>query len=263
MIFIKDVDLKDMFYLGLVRFRVLPGFHLEVKKHQQRPGKFCQSSAIKVKGVRNMNNKTGGQIRFSPSRARYWIVGTFLFMEGLFFFVLLLFLSSIIAAGIHTRGLSGNEIGLITLGVVVVLLCAIFTSYVRNASTLSISLDGDHCDIKTGSEKAVILITDIKTICFLDTLRGWKYIIIYTEHKSFCITNMMFSDTEFMNVRSNMSGWLSSIGKGALIYTDSVTEVALTRNKKLPPYIYNGIWSCVFIYSCIFVILVVVCLIIA
>lgn len=142
----------------------------------------------------------------------------------------------------------------------VVLLCAFFTSYVRNASTLSVSLDGDHCDIKTGSGKAVIRISDVSKICFLDTLRGWKYIIFYTEHKSFCITNMLFSDKEFMNIRSMMSDWLSAIGKADLIYSDSVTKVGLTRNKKLPPYIYEGIWGCVFAYCCIFVMLIVVCI---
>jgi hypothetical protein len=208
-----------------------------------------------------MSELDAGGLRFHPSPARYWIVGSFVTFYGAVCLVMLAFFGSVVAAVIHAARI--NSMGICALALCTALVlwaCAVLASYARNAAALNVTLDKDLVSITTGNGAAVVSIADITKICFLDTLRGWMYIVIYTNTGYHVISNMMYSDKEFQNIRAQFSAWFSGIGKPDLIYIDGVTSVGLTRNKKLPPFIYIGLWKPALVYALILTVVIAFCL---
>jgi len=200
---------------------------------------------------------------FSPSRTRYLIVGPFLAIEAVFFLTLLAGIAGGMADGVQ----SGVVLAIISLvfGAVIVSLCAFFTSYALNAATLRALFDQNNINIKTGYQSIVIPLSSVVKICYLDTFpqagRGWMYIIIYTDRDIYTITNMMYFDKEFAQIRAHLRAWLKEIGKDGLVYEDSVTKITLLRNKKLPPFIYRGMWRSMLGYGFVLAVITYLCVI--
>lgn len=195
-----------------------------------------------------MTDLGGDRLSFGPSRRRYWIVGPFVTIEGLFILWFLALVASTLANAIRAYGFGLDVVVAIIIGATFVWIGAFVTSYVRNAATLSLVIDRDTVRLRTGAAAMSVPTPDIDKICFLDTLKGWMYIIIYSGGNTYTMSNMMFFDKEFTEIRDDISAFFKKIGRPDVVYSDSVTSVGWTRNRKLPPFIYAGIWKCILAY---------------
>ena len=208
-----------------------------------------------------MSDLGAGELSFRPSRARYWIVGPILTIGGLFFLALLAFSASLIADGFHGVSIGGGAIFPIVMGAGVVWTCAVFTSYMRNAAAVTILIDEHNINIKTWNDDSAIKISDIEIIYFLNSVRGWMYIAFYTESRPYAVSNLMYFDNQFEDMKSRVSNHFARIGKADLICSGEVSRLGIARNKKLPPFIYSGIWKCISAYSLILIAITVSCLV--
>lgn len=147
--------------------------------------------------------------------------------------------------GDPVRPLLGVALGLVALSLI--------TAFWANQLVFSIRLEGDRLTFRNGNRHGVVPLATIETIVFLDSLKGWKYVIVHAPHGPYVLPNFLYSDDQFNAITDGMAAWLGRHGLADLVARDQVRpeEIGATGSKKLPFTLLSGLWKHLVVFTAV------------
>ena len=88
--------------------------------------------------------------------------------------------------------------------------CSFVTAYFVGAASFYVRLDDDDITFRTGFEHRSLRAADIIEIRFLDSLRGWTYIVLRSASGEYTLTNLLWYDKSFAQLQDRIRAWRSA-----------------------------------------------------
>jgi hypothetical protein len=195
-----------------------------------------------------MVTTNGDAFRARPSASRYALVVPFLTLFLAFPAFFLLAACSALAKAIAEHSQIDRRLGAVGLGIG---LLSLPTAYLANIFVFSITFEKNTFSFRNGNRSASVLLNEIQKICYLDSLKGWMYIIVYTSRGPHTLPNAMYFDGQFNAVKDGIANWLTRHGAENLVYREKVRvgEIGVFGSKQLPFWIFQGMWKHVLVFT--------------
>ena len=189
-----------------------------------------------------MATANGDTFRAKPSASRYALVGLLLTILLAYPSFLFLALCSALAKAIADHSQIAGLLGDVGLGIG---LFSFLTAYMANVFIFSITLHENNFSFRNGNCAITVHLSEVKKICYLDSFKGWMYIIVYTSHGSYKIPNALHFDSQFNTIKDGIADWLARYGAENLVYREQIRadKIGAFRSQQLPFSILKGIWN--------------------
>ncbi|MDR3435430.1 hypothetical protein [Telmatospirillum sp.] len=189
-----------------------------------------------------MVTTSGDAFRATPSVRRYALAGSFLTLIFAYPTFLFLVACSVLAKAIAKHSEIDSPLGAVGFGIAAL---SFLTVYIANITILSITFNKNDFSFRNGNRYVSVRLSEIEKICYLNSLKGWMYIIVYTSHGPFTLPNAMYFDSQFDAIKDGIADWLARHGLQDLVYREDVRvdEIGAFGSKQLPFSILQGLWK--------------------